>query len=244
MKDPACGERTVMNDVILGFTPLDLIAAGCFVAAWMGYGLIVERTSLKARTLNARMDAYRHEWMVRMIERENRIVDTTIMASLQNGTAFFASTSLIAIGGSLSLLRSTDEVIQIFAALPFATQTARAAWEIKVIGLAVIFAYAFFKFSWAYRIMNYAAILIGTAPISRDRTDPEAIAAAQRAARMNTVAGRHFNRGQRAFFFALGYLGWFVSPTIFMVSTLAILLVMARRQLASDSLSALDPPAP
>ena len=25
-------------------------------------------------------------------------------------------------------------------------------------------------------------------------------------------AGRHFNRGQRAFFFALGYLGWFVSP--------------------------------
>jgi uncharacterized membrane protein len=234
----------VMNDVILGFTPLDLIAAGCFVAAWMGYGLIVERTGLKARTLNARMDAYRHEWMVRMIERENRIVDTTIMASLQNGTAFFASTSLIAIGGSLSLLRSTDEVIQIFAALPFATQTARAAWEIKVIGLAVIFAYAFFKFSWAYRIMNYAAILIGTAPISRDRTDPEAIAAAQRAARMNTVAGRHFNRGQRAFFFALGYLGWFVSPTVFMISTLAILLVMARRQLASDSLSALDPPAP
>ena len=26
------------------------------------------------------------------------------------------------------------------------------------------------------------------------------------------AAGRHFNRGQRAFFFALGYLGWFVSP--------------------------------
>jgi uncharacterized membrane protein len=26
------------------------------------------------------------------------------------------------------------------------------------------------------------------------------------------AAGRHFNRGQRAFFFALGYLGWFVRP--------------------------------
>ena len=38
-----------------------------------------------------------------------RIVDSQIMASLQNGTAFFASTSLIAIGGTLTLLRSTDD---------------------------------------------------------------------------------------------------------------------------------------
>jgi uncharacterized membrane protein len=33
-----------------------------------------------------------------MITRDNRVVDTTINASLQNGTAFFASTSLIALG--------------------------------------------------------------------------------------------------------------------------------------------------
>jgi hypothetical protein len=34
-----------------------------------------------------------------MLDREARMVDMQIMASLQNGTAFFASTSLIAIGG-------------------------------------------------------------------------------------------------------------------------------------------------
>ena len=40
-----------------------------------------------------------------MLDREARMVDMQIMASLQNGTAFFASTSLIAIGGGLALLR-------------------------------------------------------------------------------------------------------------------------------------------
>ena len=63
---------------------------------------------------------------------------------------------------------------------------------------------------------------------------------AGRAARMNTVAGGHFNRGQRAFFFALGYLGWFIGPPAFAVSTGAILVVMSTRQLGSKALEALE----
>ena len=38
---------------------------------------------------------------------------------------------------------------------------------------------------------------------------------------MNVVAGHHFNLGQRAFFFALAYLGWFVSGYALIVSTAA-----------------------
>ena len=47
-----------------------------------------------------------------MLGREMRMVDAQIVAALQNGTAFFASTSLIAIGGALTLMRSTDEVLR------------------------------------------------------------------------------------------------------------------------------------
>ena len=57
---------------------------------------------------------------------------------------------------------------------------------------------------------------------------------------MNIVAGRHFNRGQRAFFFALAYLGWFVSPYLFVAGTAACLFVMWRRQFASDAIRALE----
>ena len=57
---------------------------------------------------------------------------------------------------------------------------------------------------------------------------------------MNVVAAFHFNRGQRAFFFALAYLGWFVSGYVLIVSTIAVMLVMWRRQFASDALAAVE----
>ncbi|MDQ0472905.1 DUF599 domain-containing protein [Labrys wisconsinensis] len=222
------------------FKTADLVAAGWFAAVWILYGLALEHPRLARHSLNGRMDAFRRRWMQRMIEREVRILDSTVMASLQNGTAFFASTALIALGGSLSLLRSSDEAVAIFSTLPLSVETVREAWEMKVIGLSIIFAYAFFKFAWAYRVMNYVAILIAATPNSTDGSDPEAQAMAARAAAMNMAGGGHFNRGQRAFFLALGYLGWFVSPYVFMVSTTAVLAIMVRRQFASAALRALD----
>lgn len=221
-----------------GFSIADLVAGCWFLLAWIGYGVAVEHPSLAHRSLNARMDRYRTIWMHRMLDRDLRIVDTTIMASLQNGTAFFASTSLIALGGALSFLRAPADSLQIFSALPFATHTTQTEWEVKVVGVSMIFAYAFFKFAWSYRLMNYAAILIGAAPHTGTE-DPAAVAMADRAAAMNTVAGGHFNRGQRAFFFAVGYLGWFVGAAFFMMSTAAVLIVMARRQFGPNAQRAL-----
>ena len=120
--------------------------------------------------------------------------------------------------------------MQVFATLPLGIETTRAVWETKVIGLLVIFIYAFFKFSWSYRLFNYGAILMGAMPEAIDAKKRRAQAAADKLARMTTLAGRHFNRGQRAFFFALGYLGWFVSAWVFMAATAAVLIVIAIRQ--------------
>ncbi|HEV7334739.1 MULTISPECIES: DUF599 domain-containing protein [Bosea] len=221
-----------------GFGTLDFIAIAFFAAAWIGYLLAVEVGPHAKRSLNTLMNERRERWIMESVKRENRIIDTQVMNGLQNGTAFFASTSLIAIGGSLTLLQSADRVVQIFADLPFATPTTRAAWEIKVIGLAVIFAYAFFKFGWSYRLFNYCAILIGAIPPHTEADKPETLAAAREAVKMNIVAGLHFNRGQRAFFFALAYLGWFISPWLFLIATAAVLTVMWRRQFVSDSAAA------
>lgn len=220
------------------FSTLDLIALAFFIGAWLAYHAALEWTEYGRGGLNSRMNAYRDIWMTRMLERDVRIVDTQIMASLQNGTAFFASTSLIAIGGSLTLMRSTDDILTVAAALPFGIESSRALWELKTVGLAVIFAYAFFKFAWSYRLFNYVAILIGAMPPHRDRNKPSARADASRTGRLCAAAGRHFNRGQRAFFFAIGYLGWFISPWLFMLATLAVVIVMWRRQFLSDSVHA------
>jgi uncharacterized membrane protein len=221
------------------FGTIDLIALGCFVGAWIAYAVAVEWTPHGRHSLNAHMDRYREIWMRRMLHREARMVDMQIMAALQNGTAFFASTSLIAIGGALTLLRSTDEILQVVAALPFGITTTSVQWEAKTMGLAIIFVYAFFKFGWAYRLYNYVAILVGATPPAKEKDTPEAKAHAERVGRLCEVAGLHFNRGQRAFFFALGYLGWFIGPWLLMVTSVAVAIVLWRRQFASDSRRAL-----
>jgi uncharacterized membrane protein len=227
---------------LVGFSILDYAALLFFIGAWFGYHAAVELTAAGRRSLNASMNQYRYDWMEQMVVRENRIVDSTLMATLQNGSAFFASTSLLAIGGVLALFQSTDAVLSLFAEMPFGLATTRVAWEVKVMGLAIVFVYAFFKFAWAYRLFAYVAILVGAVPVLKgnDRdTHAKAHAAAHRAAAMNVVAGRHFNRGQRAFFFALAYLGWFIGSTVFMASTAAVLYVMWRRQFKSDARAAL-----
>jgi uncharacterized membrane protein len=227
------------NPMLSAFTRFDLIALAFFLLAWLAYHLAMEGERFGAKTLNRRMNQARHAWIEEMQRREIRIVDTQIMGSLRNGTAFFASTSLIAIGGSLAMLQSIEPLLQIFADLPLGERPSRAALEAKIVGLAVIFVYAFFKFGWSYRLFNYAAILIGALP-PFDSQDKSGIDhAVARLSAMATAAGTHFNRGQRAFFFALGYLGWFLGPAIFILSTLAVLIVMAARQLRGDGYHAL-----
>lgn len=224
---------------MLALTTLDYFGLAFFVVAWAAYHVMIDRSLRTRRSLSGLMDAERRRWMEQMSRREVRIVDTAITGSLQNGTAFFASTSLLALGGALTLLRATDDVLKVFSDLPFGIETTRGLWELKVIGLGVIFGYAFFKFAWSYRLFNYSAILVGSTP-PVDSPDAEARErAARRAANMNIVAGRHFTRGQRAFFFSFGYLGWFVSPYALMAMTAAIAATIARRQFSSDARNAL-----
>jgi uncharacterized membrane protein len=218
---------------------VDILAVGFFVLEWTVYAITLEHSAYGRDSLSARMHVYREVWIRRLLDREARMVDMQIMSSLQNGTAFFASTSLLAIGGALALLRSTSEALAVLKALPIDLSPSPALWEIKCVGLVLIFVYAFFKFAWAYRLFNYVAILLGAMPPAAKRDSPEAEAHVIRTTKVFEAAGRHFNRGQRAFFFALGYLGWFVSPWVLFVTTALVVIVTWRRQFASDAWDAM-----
>ena len=218
---------------------VDIAAVAFFALEWTVYAITLEHTAYGRDSLSARMHIYREVWVRNLLNREARMVDMQIMASLQNGTAFFASTSLIAIGGALALLRSTSDALAVLGALPVDLSPSPALWEIKCVGLILIFIYTFFKFAWAYRLFNYVAILFGAMPPAGQRDTPEAEAHVLRTTRLFEAAGRHFNRGQRAFFFALGYLGWFVSPWVLFATTAAVVIVTWRRQFASNAWQAM-----
>jgi len=218
---------------------VDVTAVGFFALEWLVYAITLEHTAYGRDSLSARMHAYRETWVRNLLGREARMVDMQIMASLQNGTAFFASTSLIAIGGALALLRETGDALTVLGALPVNLSPSPALWEVKCIGLILIFIYTFFKFAWAYRLFNYVAILFGAMPPAGERGTAAAEAHVIRTTRLFESAGQHFNRGQRAFFFALGYLGWFISPWLLFITTAAVVIVIWRRQFASTAWQAM-----
>ncbi len=223
------------------FSPMDWIALAVFALSWAGYSWLVDMSPWRERTLTAAMNRQRQYWMEMLSRRDLRIIDTSIVAGLQNGTAFFASTSLLAIGAAFAFLTTSDQMISAVQQLPIPLETSRAAWEAKAIGLLAIYAYAFFKFGWAYRLFNYTSILVGAVPAAAERDSERAARAVARAAHMSVVAGHHFSLGQRAFFFSVGFLGWFAGAWAFLVVTLAVVVALCRRQFAFPDLTLIRP---
>ena len=121
------------------FSTLDYVALAWFIGAWAIYSITLSLTERRMQGLNSEMNRYRDVWMFQMLGRDMRMVDAQIVAALQNGTAFFASTSLIAIGGALTLLRSSDVILEVVAALPIGVKMTPVQWEAKTMGLAIIF---------------------------------------------------------------------------------------------------------
>ncbi|WP_246233190.1 DUF599 domain-containing protein [Aurantimonas aggregata] len=215
----------------------DGIAVAIFLVVWLGYNWINDHGPLADKGLSSAMNVQRGRWMEVMSRRDLRMIDTAIMAGLQQGTAFFASACIFAIGGCFALLGSAERIATISADLPFYAGLDRGMVELKLLGLVLIFAYAFFKFGWAYRLFNYCSILIGAVPMPSDPTVDAATRerAVLKAARLNQIAGRNFNTGLRAIFFALAYLGWFLGPYALVLTTTLVVVIIAQRQYRSPA---------
>jgi uncharacterized membrane protein len=218
------------------FQPLDYFAFAFFSIAWVWYTMFARSGRRRQRTISAAMNTFRRQWLLEMSRREVRLVDVNALASLAHNMTFFASTTILVIGGLFALLGSSDRAIVALAGLPFAVVTSQTAWEIKVLLLIVIFVYAFFQFAWASRMSNYCAILIGAAP---PIGSPDSAAHAERAARMTNLMGHHFNLGLRAYFFALAFLSWFVHPALLLAATTMVVMVNYWREFRSPELHAL-----
>lgn len=212
-----------------------------FVLISAAFSILVDHSPLAKRSLSRAMDEHRKLWMDALARRTVRIVDSQIIGGLQNGIAFFASTALLGIGAAFTLLTALDPVMAAVGDIPFLATQSRVQWEVMALGLLVIYAYAFFKFGWAYRLVNYAAMLVGATEDCAEtgRDSPEIRQAAHRAGRMMVLAGRQFNRGLRTLFLSIGYLAWIAGPNAQIAVTLAVAGILAYRQFASPALAAL-----
>ena len=218
-----------MEPILAHLAPLDLVAVGWFMLCWIGYSVVADFTPVNRFSVSHAMGRYRREWMCRMVERDIRIVDAQIHGNLLHGIGFFATTTILAVGGLLALLGATERAVEVLSELPFVQPTSRVTWEIKILLLVLIFIYAFFKFAWAFRLANWYAIMIGAAPLA-DSGGCEADQYVERATRINQLSAAHFNRGIRAYFFALATLSWFIDARAFIVASALVLLVLINRE--------------
>ena len=99
-------------------TPLDLAALAYFLLAIFTYRLVAGARSLEARSLVGAVQAQRVRWMLNMARRDNRMLDAILLGSLGQGTAFFASTSAIAVGGLAATMGSGEKVQAMLGRLP------------------------------------------------------------------------------------------------------------------------------
>ena len=219
---------------------IDLAALGWFLLVWNGYTIFADRLKQGGLSLLTVMQKHRAGWMYQMLRRENRIVDATIMSTLMRSVSLFSSTTLLILAGLLAILGAVDKVQALVQGIPFVVEASKAAWELKILTLILIFIYTFFKFAWSVRQFNYSVILIGAAPPPSEADTPHAQAFAKGAADVIALAVSSFNRGMRAYYFGLAALSWFLHPLLFVVMTLWVVGVVYRREFRSQTMGFLD----
>lgn len=228
-----------MNDY-LDISLTDVAALLWFVALWGGYTYYADRLKSDGRTLLTVMRRHRETWMLRMMARENRVTDSTIMASIMRSVALFSSTTLLILAGLLAILGSIDKAQAVVGTLPYVEAGSKVQWEFKILLMLLIFVYAFFKFAWSLRQFNYAVVLIGAAPLHTEAATDHAREFARATARVVSGGVLNFNRGIRAYYFALAALSWFLHPVLFALITVWVVAVIYRREFMSHTLELLE----
>ena len=185
----------------------DGIALGLLVLTWLIIGWIIERPNANRPSVSVLMADYRREWMKQFPTRDPRIFDATILGSLREGTSFFASACLIALGGGLALIGNTEQLLGV--AEDFSLSAPVVIWEAKILLILAFLANGFLKFIWANRLFGYCAVVMASAP---NDESPLAYSRAAKAAEINIHAAKKLQPGPAGNIFRAGRNGLVAGP--------------------------------
>src|SRR5215470_12095826 len=166
MRGKASGYSVAMDVLgrVVGVLPwLDWLAVLFFFVAWVGYTEFAKRRADVQPSVLASTNRWRRQWMLQATLRENRIVDAAVLQTLSSSPSFFASTTILIIGGLLAAIGTTDKASELVRELPFAARTSLLVFDLKVALLTAVFVFAFFRFTWSLRQYTFGAILVGAA---------------------------------------------------------------------------------
>ncbi len=213
------------------FTGYDTAVFLLFLFAWLTTGLLAEHPPKWRPSVSHLMKDYRRRWMVEFLTREPRIFDISLIDSLRQGTAFFVSGSMIAIGGGVAMIGNAATLQGLAKDLTIGAEVAQL--RIKLIVVVALMANALLKFVWSHRLFGYCAIMMAAIP--NDYTHPMARPRADQTAEIIITAARSFNRGLNSIYFALCGLAWLIGPKTLFYAVILTTAVLIRREFASHS---------
>ena len=219
----------------------DWVALSLFFPAWAGYAIFAKRRIGRQPSLLATTNRVRRQWMLQTTYREVRVVDGVVIQNLSTSPSFFASTTILIIGGLLAVLGTTDKATELVKELPFAARTSALVFDVKLLLLLAIFVYTFFRFTWSMRQYTFGALLIAAAPEAKifEEQGLSREAFADKAGRVVGMAAETFNDGLRGYYFAFAAIGWFFSPIAFVIGTAVVVYVLYQREFGSEMLGVL-----
>ncbi|MBU1295358.1 MAG: DUF599 domain-containing protein, partial [Gammaproteobacteria bacterium] len=149
------------HSISLLLNPLDIATLFVFFACWWGYAFYAQYNSKRRSCLVSVLHQFRLAWMSRLLRRDNRIADASVMANLERSSLFFASSSLLIIAGLFTAFNYSEKALGILSDFYLLSPMSQQEWELKIIVLVVIFSYAFFTFTWSVRQYNFCSVLVG-----------------------------------------------------------------------------------
>ncbi len=216
----------------------DFLAFVCFLVAWLGYGYVARLLARNRPSLISAVGVFRQRWMTRICERETHVADATLLSNLLRGALFFASTTVLILGGLVAVLGTGTKVAEVVGQLPYAAASEAWLLEIKALALIVLFVYAFFKFTWSAWQYNVLSIIVGAAPSPASESQ-EIARYVKNATHIATLAGDSYNNGIRAYYFSIALMAWFIDAWMFLAVTLIVSFVLYQREFGSPMLRSL-----
>jgi uncharacterized membrane protein len=217
---------------LAAFFSLDYAAVAVLFLAWFGSGWVIEHPPSWRPSVNLLVSGYQRQWMREMARRDNRIFDSQVIATLRQGASFFASATILAIGGGLALVGNTEPLARLSSDLRFASDPG-VLWEAKLLLLVIMLVNAFLKFVWSLRLFGYCAVLMAAVP--NDVNDPTAQMRADQAGEVCVNAARSFNRGLRTTYFTLAATAWLLGPALLIFASAITVIVVWGREFSSRS---------
>ena len=104
----------------------------CFFGGWVGYAHFARRRAEAQPSVLAATNRVRRHWMLQTTYREVRVIDGVVIQNLSTSPSFFASTTILIIGGLLAVLGTTEKASELVREIPFAARTSVLVFDLKL----------------------------------------------------------------------------------------------------------------